>query len=146
MARCKCPLTHSHSVPVHSARGKPIPGISSATHPSFPPVPAITATRVQNQQMSPTGWLEEGANLAKIWAEDAPVTPEYWDEFNWCVPFFQNDRAGETSGTGMSVLTRGNEGHGEMANYACRRQLSAVKTNEPSALKPAHELVIFCQV
>lgn len=26
-----------------------------------------------------------------------------------------------------------------MANYACRRQFSAIKTNEPSALKPAHE-------
>lgn len=27
-----------------------------------------------------------------------------------------------------------------MANYACRRQFGAIKTNEPSALKPAHEL------
>lgn len=30
-----------------------------------------------------------------------------------------------------------------MANYAGRRQFSTIKTNEPSALKPAHELSDF---
>lgn len=40
-----CPLTWSYSTSSHSARGNPIPDISSATHPSFPW--AITAVRVQ---------------------------------------------------------------------------------------------------
>lgn len=75
-----------------------------------------------------------GANLAKIRAK----TPRWLQSIETSLTGVQRLYRGRgTSGTGMSVLTRGNGGHRKMANYACRRQFGAVKTNEPSALKPA---------